>query len=326
MLATAWLHKLTQEDRVILTSDDEGKTWSHPREVNFYGQLVALGGERVGVIGGKMPLSEDGGETWTELDEDVPLPNGKPWWIHGSVGFDGKRIATVGFYPTEAYGPVAWTGRSVLRFSDDLGRTWDDPIPIPAEWQTSEGALTYAHDGALVVSLRTGPTPTLFNALSGKISKHLIGYNDSWRRLTTARTTDGGKTWTDYQVHFRFGKTHSELLTLPNGDILLTYAARIGELDGQIYRGIEAVLSHDNGKSWDWANRYYLFRWPMHQGMHSPQSVVLSDGRIMTVFLYHYDPAYQRPATPENKQHRALKRLTSYAPIGLVDAIFWKPE
>jgi hypothetical protein len=140
----------------------------------------------------------------------------------------------------------------------------------------------------------------------------MVGYNDSWRRLTTARTTDGGRTWTDYQVHFRFGKTHSELITLPNGDILLTYAARIAELDGRIYRGIEAVISHDNGKTWDWSNRYYLFRWDMHQSMHSPQSVVLSDGRIMTVFLYHYQSTYGKRMVP--------------AAIGMVDALFWRAE
>jgi len=65
----------------------------------------------------------------------------------------------------------------------------------------------------------------------------------------------------DKHVYFKYGKTHSELLTLPNGDILLTYAIRMGELDGKIYHGIEAVFSHDNGVTWDWVHRYILFRW-----------------------------------------------------------------
>ena len=312
MLATAWLHEAGKENAILLTSDDEGKTWSPPREVNFYGQLVALGGEKVGVVGGRMPLSMDGGETWSQLDAEVKMPDGKPWWHHGSVAFDGKRIAAVGYHEAKPHGPVSWTAYSVLRFSSDFGRTWGGPIRLPAEWQTSEGSLIFARDGALVVTLRTGPRPALLKATLGSTSSHLIGYNDSWRRLTTARTTDDGKTWTDYQVHFRFGKTHTELLMLPNGHILLTYAARIAELDGRIYRGIEAVISRDHGKTWDWANRYYLFRWDMHQSMHSPQSILLSDGRIMTVFLYHYYSTFGKQLLP--------------AAVGMVDAIFWRAE
>ena len=71
---------------------------------------------------------------------------------------------------------------------------------------------------------------------------------------------DDGKTWTDHQVHFRYGKVHTEMITLRNGDILLTYAARMGELEGKMYHGIEAVLSRDNGRTWDWDNRFILFR------------------------------------------------------------------
>ena len=95
---------------------------------------------------------------------------------------------------------------------------------------------------------------------------------------------DNGRTWTDHQVHFRYGKVHTKLLTLRNGDILMTYAVRMGELEGDMYHGIEAVLSHDNGRTWDWDNRFILFRWAMHQAMHSPDSLELADGRILTLF------------------------------------------
>ena len=99
---------------------------------------------------------------------------------------------------------------------------------------------------------------------------------------------DNGKTWTDHNVYFKYGKVHSELMTLPNGDILLTYATRIGEPEGRVYHGIEAVLSHDHGKSWDWDHRFILFRWPVDEGMAYPISVRLSDGRILTMFIHHH--------------------------------------
>ena len=40
----------------------------------------------------------------------------------------------------------------------------------------------------------------------------------------------------------------------------MTYAARIGELEGRTYHGIEGVLSHNHGATWDWRHRYYFDR------------------------------------------------------------------
>ena len=117
----------------------------------------------------------------------------------------------------------------------------------------------------------------------------------------------------DGQVYLNNGKVHSDLITLPNGDILLTYAVRIGELDGEKYQGIEAVLSHDNGKTWDWQNRFYLFRWNMMPAMHSPQTVLLPDGRLFTVYLYHYDASWGKRIIPEAQN------------LGMVDGLYWKP-
>ena len=123
---------------------------------------------------------------------------------------------------------------------------------------------------------------------------------------------DNGRTWTDHQVHFKYGKVHSELITLNNGDIVMTYAARMGELEGKMYHGIEAVLSHDEGKTWDWDHRFILFRWANTQHMHTPDSVELDDGRILTVFCYHYDGSWGAGAFGS--------RL-----LGLTSAVIWAP-
>ncbi len=194
-----------------------------------------------------------------------------------------------------------WSAGSLLRRSRDGGRTWNEGIWLPPQWQTSEGSLARANDGALVVSLRTAQAPDM------------PSYCDHWRRITTARSLDEGLTWTDHQVHFDYGKVHSGLLILDNGDILMTYAVRMGELDGQIYHGIEAVLSRDHGKTWDWARRFILFRWAMHQSMHSPVSVQLADGRTLTVFLFHYDAPWD-------------KGSFSAAVLGMTGVVIWSPE
>ena len=123
---------------------------------------------------------------------------------------------------------------------------------------------------------------------------------------------DNGRTWTDHQVHFRFGKVHTKLLVLRNGDILMTYAARMGELDGEMYHGIEAVLSRDHGRTWDWDRRFILFRWAMHQTMHSPDSIELADGRILTVFTYHYNASWGEGGFGANG-------------LGMTSTVIWSP-
>ena len=90
----------------------------------------------------------------------------------------------------------------------------------------------------------------------------------------------------------------------------MTYAARIGELDGRVYHGIEAVMSYDNGVTWDWQHRYILFR-ASNGPMHSPQSVLLSDGRVLTVFMEHKD--FSHKATPEMR-------------IQYTSAVIWSPN
>ena len=136
----------------------------------------------------------------------------------------------------------------------------------------SEASLTRAKNGDLVASFRSSrpgiPAPS-----------------DHWRGILTARSTDDGRTWTRPDVHSLYGHVHHSLMTFPDGRILMTYAARIGELDGKTYHGHEAVFSHDHGQTWDWGRRYILFR-GTDGAMHRPQSVLLSDGRVLTVVMH----------------------------------------
>lgn len=216
-------------------------------------------------------------------------------------------ISAIYFYPNET--DKDWGGASVLRRSFDGGKTWTENLFLPKQWRTSEGSLTRAKDGALVVALRTGQDPRWKE------------YSDHWRRITTARSEDNGKTWTDHQVHFRYGKVHAKLLTLPNGDILMTYITRIGELDGMTYHGTEAVLSHDHGRTWDWEHRYILFRWHTQQ-MHSPDSILLSDDRILTIFQHDDSNSWNsREGAWNSGKWKGGKNL-----VGNVSVVIWSPE
>ncbi len=301
LIATAWRHKNFHEEPIILFSDDDGQSWSSPQPVPMHGSLLNLGGNKLTIFGESAIFSEDGGKTWDEPRPVLKLPDGSPTAHHGSALVEGSHLTVVSYSKAPPHGPMNWNAYSWLWSSHDAGHTWKTPIRLPAEWCTSEGSVTRAKDGALVVSLRTDPFPGYPN------------YNDHWRRITTARSIDGGLTWTHHQTPFRYGKVHTELLTLPKGDILMVYATRIGELDGHVYHGIEAVLSHDHGRTWDWTHKFILFRWALHESTHSPTSVILSDGRVLTVFLHPWSAPWRNlPVAPRC--------------IGVCSAVLWSPQ
>jgi hypothetical protein len=51
---------------------------------------------------------------------------------------------------------------------------------------------------------------------------------------------------------------------MPDGNIVMTYVVRLGypaTHDGFPQFGVEAVVSHDNGQTWDKEHRYILAIW-----------------------------------------------------------------
>ena len=82
--------------------------------------------------------------------------------------------------------------------------------------------------------------------------------------------------------------------------------------------GVEAVVSHDHGQSWDLEHRYVLHRWsagrkdkvPWHRSVQQTSSVLLPDGTVYTAFGTYY-----RSEPAENDLTRPLD-------VGLVR---WRP-
>lgn len=277
-----FLDENTRTD-VILYSKDDGFSWSQPRRIPGYRTTpMNLGGKRLMLRGwsGKKDLpetfrfwfSDDLGDTWSDSEKVAFLPGGGGVVTDVAMNFpiEGDTIRFMFFqYPGPAAPDRAGTVMRLYNFST---HEWGDPSFFPKEFRSSEASLTRAKNGDLVACFRSArpgiPAPF-----------------DGWRSIVTAYSTDDGTTWSEPAVHSLYGHVHHSLLTIPDGRILMTYAARIGELDGRTYHGHEAVFSHDNGRSWDWERRYILFRGTDH-AQHSPQSVLLSDGRVLTVVMH----------------------------------------
>jgi hypothetical protein len=329
---------------MILTSNDHGDTWSEPRYVhtNAAGEPDAVYGLGLTYLGkGKLFLREgdtrwfssDYGETWANPQQVPSGPNGAPryQWDPALVDKDPvsgevKQIIEATWSPLVSWhtlgpddGPYE---QGYIRFSYDEGRSWKNEIKVPQWLAVNEVALIRAMNGDIVAGCRTGlpkrfmcgnyETPDLdcFIKHGGSIPEDknwtFRGKTDGYCGLGVSISKDNGKTWSELHRLFEWGRQFPSMITLPNGDMVMSYAVRFGYVeteDGYRQSGIEAVVSHDNGRTWDLDHRYILAAWKaILKGANCrcqcTSSVLLPDGSILTGFGSGYrneGPVYTGP-------------------------------
>jgi hypothetical protein len=213
--------------------------------------------------------SDNGGETWSQ-----------PWSIPtielDSKGIDAKaRVVEVipyrmvempdgtivlGFHADvygdndEVHPTAAYTSRS-----RDGGQTWTAPTYLS---DYTEPALLWLPGGKLLAALR----------------------HDSPQEpgLSIAESYDLGDTWTTPVPVTGSVEHPGDLLRLKDGRILLTFGRR------QPPYGIRALLSYDDGKTWDQENRIVLAADSASRDCGYPSSVQLDTEEIVTVY-YTYE-------------------------------------
>ena len=124
--------------------------------------------------------------------------------------------------------------------------------------------------------------------------KQFLGLvNDQYSGLATSVSKDNGHTWTELNHLYFWGRHHPQMILLPSGELVLTYAVRNGytdDQDGYPRFGIEAVISKDNGKTWDLDHKYILASYSAQikgtwwGSTQSTSSVLLPDGSLLTAF------------------------------------------
>lgn len=302
---------LSQRDQVLmLISDDMGKTWRYgyplvdksgtPPLVTCGVDMVYLGNGRVlmqGEIGHNEVLergdtyayyrfiSEDWGETWTYDGENLREFKDTRFYTWASPYVDP-------LYSTEDEKFLIETGYchgtlsgSYLRFSRDSGKNWSDPHLPSALSKGNEMSVVRAKNGDLVAALRYYPEGSDYATFG---MDHICG-------MMTAYSTDNGFTWSQPEILFEYGRHQAELVSMPNGDIVMTYIVRMGyprDEYGHIQAGLEAVVSHDFGRTWDLDHRYILDDWagncapqPLEwqNAGQSASTVLLQDQSFLTV-------------------------------------------
>ena len=252
---------------------EKGSDRSHGKRLHNYGQGPNL----------KYWFSNDFGETWGDA---VPAQD-----IEDGAALEEDSLFLVDREPTSGKLLRLWaTGKGagkacLLRSSDDGGRTWSACREI-AEWGwTGEIVLHRAANGDMVAACRL--------SLEQYLPKHM-GI-DHFAGIGTSVSGDNGKTWSELSMLYAWGRHQTSMVTLDNGDIVLTYVVRQGYVDtadGYPQFGIEAVVSYDHGRTWDLDHKYILAVWKGNRKgpdawYASPQrtsTVLLPDGSLITVF------------------------------------------
>jgi len=273
----------------IITSDDDGKTWTAPVTVNCTplddrdtglvetpkGTLLLTWFTSVAFdrkpeyvrssekatpeirqqwLGNWTRRSTDGGATWLP---PVRMTTTAP---HGSIVLRDGRLLQVGKIDNNEFGLAAET-------SIDDGQSWQitGTIPIPA----GEGYNAYHEphvvqrpDGTLVALFRCQPE------------------NEEQHTMRQSESTDGGRTWTCTHSTGIWGYP-PHLLLLADGRIVVTYGRRKEPFSER------ACVSTDGGATWDTANEITLCD-AVNKDHGYPSSVQLADGSILTV--YYQDP------------------------------------
>ena len=100
------------------------------------------------------------------------------------------------------------------------------------------------------------------------------------------------------------GRMHPHLLALPDGELVMTVTARHDIRDGRLAgyrRCCDAIISHDNGLTWDPERTFVLDEWKFFD----PRDwafgqcghiylTLLDDGRILTVHNNYLPSAFIR--------------------------------
>jgi len=299
---------------MVLSSDDLGATWSPPRHVHVDAagkpdaamgtSLTYLGGGNLILAAGRtgkdwsVPnwiwFSHDYGETW---GNPAPLPKAMGelemnLWDPFFVDSDPKtgrlaRLIAAGYtMDTARFNSTAMAGyeNGGIRPSADGGRTWGSFISVPEWTGVSEVSILRAANGNLVAACRTD-WPKRFRKQNF----------DHYEGLSVSISKDHGTTWSKLYRLYAWGRHHPSMVLLPNGHIVMTYVVRKGypnTAENYPQFGIEAIVSRDNGETWDLDHRYILARWrgitkgpnSWYASCQATSTLQMPDGSLLTAF------------------------------------------
>ena len=185
---------------------------------------------------------------------------------------------------------IGMTNIAYLWQSHDAGETWDDSLRVGIQgyYENADSFFsedyTYRHeDGKLTHFLRVGPPSPMYPMDDGR--RVPVG-DDSGDRTFVCESDDGGKTWKNIRSFGDYGVHYIRIIKLQDGRLLMTYTQRA------LYYpyGLRAMLSYDNGRSWDFNSDRIIIEgktpWGYPWGTGFGNTVQLSDGTLVSCYSY----------------------------------------
>ncbi len=279
----------------LVRSSDQGKTWSKPWTAvdgpgddrnPALGQLadgtvllafavlsgydssgLKLAGNRQDrVFDGVYTMrSKDRGRSWTRPERSPAIhsfyagrgavsPYGKIIQLE-----DGTVIMAVYFDFYDSRGHESYIFRS-----KDGGKTWDEPT-----------LLAKGYNETAVVDLGAG---RLLAAMRSEKGAH----------IAVTRSVDAGHAWGEPVRVTEDGEHPADLIRLKNGNILMSYGERNPP------RGARAVISRDDGKTWDKSKLTVLADDAPNTDCGYPSSLEAAAGKIVSLY-YRVDDLNDAP-------------------------------
>ncbi len=280
----------------LMSSSDRGATWSKLwfmrtddkgiPSLGLQTGLSYLGNGRV--ISGTGYVSEDYGLTWPEYRPVPTSLKDKVFYGWDPILIDRdpktKKITqlTIADYrqvdPNDVY-----SSHASVFFSTDEGLTWTPPLEVPQWDHVNEVAFVRAKNKDLIAACRTDAPERFKTGID-----HYCG-------LAISISKDNGKTWSELNRLYEWGRHHPSMVVMKNGDIVMTYVVRLGykrSAEGFPQFGIEAIISRDNGKTWDLDHKYILASWKGNRtgpdewwtSSQATSTVLMPDGSLITAF------------------------------------------
>ena len=272
-----------------LSSTSDGTLFATTCE-NSSGNCVDLGLDH-----GRLYRSTDGGRTWTVMCIELSdaewrgVKRERPRFAGSSRNVvelaDGTLllgvciwISTVAYMWRSTDKGITWERSESVSLPDYNGMPYDNYAGFFTEDYTIAAA-----SGKLLHWIRVGPPGPMHPMNDGR---PVPRGHDNIDRTMMCESTDQGLTWTNLRDFGDYGNLYPRAMRLRDGRLMVTYTQRaLGAV-----LGLRAVLSHDDGETWDFQNDQIVIDAKTPPGMWSGggfgSTVELDDGTLVSCYSY----------------------------------------
>lgn len=244
-----------------------------------------------GYYHGYVHRSIDGGQTWKRLrigPEGFPpkaqtrtsrniveLPDGTLLLGVSVTEMEQGRIAYL--WTSQDRGKIWNRSTSRVEIGDYRGQSYDN-----LDGFFSEDFTFRAQSGKLLHFIRCGPPSPMYPMNDGRLTPS----GSAIDRMMRCESTDLGQNWGELRDFGDYGMHYPRVIRLQDGRLLLTFTQR-----GVFYPiGLQAVLSYDDGETWDFQSDRLIIEgktgWGIPSGGGFGNTIQLADGTLVSCSTY----------------------------------------